>query len=237
MKFITKEPKEQNTYLIVFEIDGVLADTSLNMQRAVNAVRTDRDREPLELEQVRQLMNADHLRLEQDLLGSDEQTRDNDYLNFESLYWDYCEENINFYNDIAEQLRELLYSNCLLFAISQSSFIFSSRIIKSLEQRAKASFFLRVYSKEQFKNYKPDPEVLNHIHLWSQAKFTANVLAPIYISNQASDIAFANAANAKMILAKWGFHHIEQDSKDASIVADADDLTEMVLQLIGNQND
>ena len=232
-----QDPKEQNTYLIVFEIDGVLTDTSLNMQRAVNAVRADRDREPLELDQVRRLMNSDKLKLEQDLLGSDEKTRDNDYLNFESLYWDYCQEELRFYDDLAEELSELLYNNCLLFAISQSSFIFSSRIIKTLESKAKANLFLRTYSKEQFKNYKPDPEVLDHIHLWTKAKFATNVLKPIYVSNQASDISFANAANVKMLLAKWGFYHIEQDTEDAIIVEDADDLTQAVLQLIGNEDD
>lgn len=149
------------TDLLVFDLDGTLIDSKLDLALAVNAARADAGLEPLPHETVYSYVGNGAPVLIRRALGpgaSDEQVEASleFFLNY---YREHMLDNTRLYPGVGESLEE--WGGKKQLAVLTNKPVKFSRMI--LDGLGVGKLFARVYGGNSFETKKPDPLGLNHL--------------------------------------------------------------------------
>ena len=81
------------TELVIFDMDGTLVDSALDITTAINLVRNDIKLKPLEVSTVVEAINGDHHGLAEIFYGTEEHKQEHREL-FEAYYHAECVKNV-----------------------------------------------------------------------------------------------------------------------------------------------
>jgi phosphoglycolate phosphatase len=142
--------------LLIFDLDGTLADTTLDLANSVNATRAHFDLEALPIEVVSSYVGHGAPVLIRKALGpghTDEQVQSAlEY--FLSCYRDRMLENTTLYPGVRESLDRLKAEGVSMAVLTNKPVRFSQDILKGL---GVGEYFFRVYGGNSFEQKKPDP--------------------------------------------------------------------------------
>ena len=146
--------------LIVFDLDGTLVDSKLDLVLAVNAARADTGMAPLEPELIYSYVGNGAPTLIRRSLGprASQQQADRALEFFYEYYRDHMLDNTTLYPRVQETVDSLLDSGRNLAVLTNKPVRFSTLMIERL---GLAAHFRRVYGGNSFKAKKPDPYGLN----------------------------------------------------------------------------
>ena len=148
--------------LLVFDLDGTLIDSRLDLALAVNASREDAGKGPLDHELIYSYVGNGAPMLIQRSLGPEaaEQQVDQALQFFYGYYREHMLDNTYLYPGVQESLDTFLGDGRRMAVLTNKPVRFSQEIIKGL---GLAAHFQRVYGGNSFETKKPDPYGLNYL--------------------------------------------------------------------------
>jgi phosphoglycolate phosphatase len=148
--------------LFVFDLDGTLIDSRLDLALSVNAVRENFGMPPLDHEIIFSHVGNGAPVLIQKSLGPDVsvETAEEGLEFFYSYYREHMLDNTVLYPGVQETLDELLADGKQMAVLTNKPVRFSQGIIDGL---GLSKHFLRVYGGNSFDSKKPDPAGLRHL--------------------------------------------------------------------------
>ena len=148
--------------LLVFDLDGTLIDSRLDLALAVNAAREDAGMGPLDHELIYSYVGNGAPMLIRRSLGPDasDQQADEALRFFYSYYREHMLDNTYLYPGVQESLDAFLSEGRRMAVLTNKPVRFSQEIIKGL---GLATHFQRVYGGNSFETKKPDPYGLNFL--------------------------------------------------------------------------
>ncbi len=148
--------------LFVFDLDGTLIDSRLDLALSVNAVRANLGMPPLEHETIFSHVGNGAPVLIQKSLGPDvsAKTAEAGLQFFYAYYREHMLDNTVLYPGVRETLDELLAQGKQMAVLTNKPVRFSQGIIDGL---GLSKHFLRVYGGNSFDSKKPDPEGLRYL--------------------------------------------------------------------------
>ncbi len=148
--------------LLVFDLDGTLIDSALDLALAVNAVRAEAGEEPLEHERIYSYVGDGAPMLIRRALGPEaSETAVSDGLEYFLRYYnDHMLDNTALYPGVREALDAWAAENRAMAVLTNKPVVFSKRILDGLGVRG---LFFEVYGGNSFATKKPDPEGLHRL--------------------------------------------------------------------------
>ena len=148
--------------LLVFDLDGTLIDSRLDLALAVNAAREDAGMGPLDHELIYSYVGNGAPMLIRRSLGPEaaEQQVDRALQFFYGYYREHMLDNTYLYPGVQESLDTFLGDGRRMAVLTNKPVRFSQEIIKGL---GLAAHFQRVYGGNSFETKKPDPYGLNYL--------------------------------------------------------------------------
>jgi phosphoglycolate phosphatase len=146
--------------LLVFDLDGTLIDSKLDLALSVNATRANAGLDPIAHEEIYSYVGNGAPMLIRKSLGpeaSDEQAEEG-LLFFYQYYREHMLDNTRLYPAVREGLDRLAAGGSRLAVLTNKPVRFSSEIIARL---GLDGHFERVYGGNSFETKKPDPQGLN----------------------------------------------------------------------------
>ena len=146
--------------LVVFDLDGTLVDSKLDLALAVNAARGDAGMAPLDYELIYSYVGNGAPMLIRRSLGPEasQQQADRALDFFYEYYRDHMLDNTTLYPGVQETLDTLVEAGRNLAVLTNKPVRFS---ILMIERLGLARHFRRVYGGNSFDTKKPDPYGLN----------------------------------------------------------------------------
>ncbi len=146
--------------LVVFDLDGTLVDSKLDLAFAVNAARGDAGMAPLDYELIYSYVGNGAPMLIRRSLGPEasEQQADRALEFFYEYYRDHMLDNTTLYPGVQETLDTLVEADRNLAVLTNKPVRFS---ILMVERLGLARHFRRIYGGNSFDTKKPDPYGLN----------------------------------------------------------------------------
>lgn len=148
--------------LLVFDLDGTLIDSRLDLALSVNATRADAGMQPLEHETIYSYVGNGAPTLIRRVLGpetSSEQV-ERSLQFFYEYYREHMLDNTTLYPGVQEALDELVDGEKQLAVLTNKPVRFSRLLIERL---GLAEHFRRIYGGNSFETKKPDPQGLNFL--------------------------------------------------------------------------
>lgn len=148
--------------LLVFDLDGTLIDSSLDLALAVNATRAQAGLDPLSLDQVSSYVGNGAEMLIRRALGpgaSDGEVTSG-LLFFLRYYREHMLVHTQLYPGVREALEEWRSLGKAMAVLTNKPVVFSRDLVAGL---GLGGFFARVYGGNSFETKKPDPYGLNQI--------------------------------------------------------------------------
>ena len=148
--------------LFVFDLDGTLIDSRLDLALSVNAVRANFGMAPLENEVIfSHVGNGAPVLIQKSLgPGVSAETAEEGLQFFYSYYREHMLDNTLLYPGVRETLDELLAQGKRMAVLTNKPVRFSEGIINGL---GLSKHFVRVYGGNSFDSKKPDPEGLRYL--------------------------------------------------------------------------
>ena len=148
--------------LLVFDLDGTLIDSRLDLALAVNATREDAGMGPLDHELIYSYVGNGAPMLIRRSLGTEaaDQQVDQALRVFYGYYREHMLDNTYLYPGVQESLDTFLAGGRRMAVLTNKPVRFSQEIIKGL---GLAAHFERVYGGNSFATKKPDPYGLNYL--------------------------------------------------------------------------
>ena len=148
--------------LLVFDLDGTLIDSRLDLALAVNAAREDAGMGPLDHELIYSYVGNGAPMLIRRSLGTEaaDQQVDQALRFFYGYYREHMLDNTYLYPGVQESLDAFLAGGRRMAVLTNKPVRFSQEIIKGL---GLAAHFERVYGGNSFETKKPDPYGLNYL--------------------------------------------------------------------------
>lgn len=148
--------------LIIFDLDGTLVDSKLDLALAVNATRRHYGLPPLDIEQVSSYVGNGAPVLIRRAMGPEfnEQEIQQALEYFLNHYREHMLDHTRLYPTVAESLDRLKKEGLLLSVLTNKPVRFSSDILAGL---GVADYFFRIYGGNSFEQKKPDPAGVNAI--------------------------------------------------------------------------
>ncbi len=141
--------------LLIFDLDGTLIDSKLDLAHAVNATRARFGLEPLDLETVgRYGGNGAPVLMRRALPQASEAEIEAALEYFLAYYKDHALDYTRPYAGIPESLAELERAGVRMAVLSNKPVRFSTRILEGL---GLARYFARIYGGNSFEEKKPNP--------------------------------------------------------------------------------
>ena len=142
--------------LLVFDLDGTLIDSRLDLALAVNAAREDAGMGPLDHELIYSYVGNGAPMLIRRSLGTEaaDQQVDQALRFFYGYYREHMLDNTYLYPGVQESLDAFLAGGRRMAVLTNKPVRFSQEIIKGL---GLAAHFERVYGGNSFETKKPDP--------------------------------------------------------------------------------
>jgi phosphoglycolate phosphatase len=189
---------------VVFDLDGTLVDSRLDLAAAVNATRERLALAPLPVEAVAAMVGEGARNLLRRALPAslDGDAFETALALFLDLYYDCCLDATRAYPGIEEALAEL-YALYPLAVLTNKPERHSRRILEGL---GIAGRFGRLIGGDTLPVRKPDPAGLQRI----AADWGTAVAQLLLVGDSRIDAETARAAGADLILVSWGFGRAEE---------------------------
>lgn len=200
-----------NKGLLIFDMDGTLIDSSIDITISVNYVRENFGLPPLSVDNVVSIINGKREDLPYKLYNVETYTSEHRRI-FESHYIEQCIKNTYVYNGVKEVLEELVSSGYRLAVATNAYTKFAERMLSHLNIN---KLFNVIVGACKVKSPKPSPDMIYHII--NQAENAERV---VMIGDNHTDIYAAKNANIEMVFANWGFGEITNQS-DVNFIANS----------------
>jgi phosphoglycolate phosphatase len=211
--------------LLIFDLDGTLVDSKLDLVHSVNAARGLMNLAPISEQVVASYVgNGAPVLMRRALgpeAGEEDVRRALDF--FLGYYRDHMLDNTRLYPGVKEGLDRLLQSGARMAVLTNKPVRFSRAIVEGL---GLGSHFFQVYGGNSFEQKKPDP-------IGIQMLLEETGIArerTIMVGDSGVDVRTARNANVKVCGVSYGFQpeSFEQDPPDI-VVDDMNQLADYVL--------
>ena len=185
--------------IVIFDLDGTLVDSSDNIARAINFVRSDTNLPPLDKEFITTNINRDDINSASVFYGVEAFTQRQKEL-FESFYIDICSDNLTFYEHIPQMLERFKSLGFSMSVATNGASQFAHKMLSGLNLDG---YFDYLVGANMVDSPKPSPQMLRLIlddYCYSDADFT-----PFLVGDSIKDVKSAKNANIKSAFATWGF--------------------------------
>lgn len=187
-------------HIVLFDMDGTLIDSGLDITLSINHVRAQcYHLEPLSVQSVIDAINAPVRNLSEIFYGQsvyEQKARDL----FEEHYHEQCIQNVSPYNGICELLATLNENNIIMGVATNAPTQFAKRMLKHLKMD---DFFQLILGANDVEEPKPHPQMLNR-HL-KHYNYRSGIDNAWMIGDNSKDMEAAMRAGIKGIFAGWGF--------------------------------
>ena len=186
--------------LIIFDLDGTLIDSKLDLAHAVNAARAHMRMSPLEHERIYSYVGNGAPVLIRRVLGPEIPQADVDRALkfFLDYYRDHMLDYTTLYPGVAEVLNELRARHRRLAVLTNKPYRISEAIIRGL---GLGDHFFRVYGGNSFEQKKPHP--VGIATLMEESGIEANVT--LMVGDSSVDIQTARNAGVRSVGVTYGF--------------------------------
>jgi len=211
--------------LLIFDLDGTLVDSKLDLVHSVNAARGLMNLAPISEELVASYVGNGAPVLMRRALGPDageeEVRRALDF--FLGYYRDHMLDNTRLYPGVKSGLDRLLASGARLAVLTNKPVRFSRAIVEGL---GLGNHFFQIYGGNSFEQKKPDPIGIETLI----AECRANRERTYMVGDSGVDVRTARNAKVKACGVSYGFQPetFEQDPPDV-LVDDMNQLADFVL--------
>jgi phosphoglycolate phosphatase len=222
----------QRPPVLVFDLDGTLADTAPDLIGTLNVVLTHEGLPPLPLEQARDLIGAGAkallergLALSGRASGPDETERL--YAHFMRHYYDHLADLSRLFPGVDDSLRHFADAGWLLAVCTNK---IERHAVRLLELLGAADRFAAICGRDSFDYYKPDPR---HLTLTIE-KAGGDPTRAVMVGDSLTDIKTAKAAGIPVVAVPFGYTEIPVDQLDPDrIITHFDELWDAVAGLDG----
>lgn len=211
--------------LLVFDLDGTLVDSELDLANSVNATLEKMGRKPLNVELIASYVGQGVKVLVSRALGAgvNEELLKQAQESFLKHYREHMLDHTVTYPGVREALAEL--DGRKMAVLTNKPVNFSRDMLKGL---GLANRFLRIYGGNSFANKKPDPVGLNRLMEETQVAASRTLM----IGDSISDVLAGRNAGAWTCGVNYGFGAATLDEAPPDIRID--DLRELPKLLNGN---
>lgn len=200
----------KNKKLLIFDLDGTLINSALDLALAVNAMLKQLEKEPFEEETIHGWVGNGALTLvKRALLGKRELDDSLDEIYVEKalkIFLDYYEANLCHatipYPDVIQTLQTLKEKGYTLALVTNKPFKFVAPILNSLEMDG---LFAEILGGDSLAEKKPHPTPLLHVCETLGIDSEASVM----IGDSKNDILAANACNMDSVGVTYGYNYGE----------------------------
>ncbi len=211
--------------LLIFDLDGTLADTTLDLANSVNATRAHFGLEALPIELVSSYVGNGATVLIRKALGpghtDEEIQRALEY--FLSCYHDRMLEHTRLYPGVRESLDRLKTEGVPMAVLTNKPVRFSQEILNGL---GVGGFFFRVYGGNSFEQKKPDPRGIEV--LLAEAGVTKE--QALMVGDSAVDVFTARNAGIAVCGVTYGLQPETLAAEPPDILVERmEDLVDMVI--------
>ena len=186
--------------LLIFDLDGTLIDSKLDLAHAVNATRAHFGLPPLDLETVGNYIGNGAPVLIRRAMGAEASQNDVDKAleYFLAYYGDHKLDNTRAYPGIPEALEALHQASVRMAVLTNKPVRISGRIIEGL---GLSKYFLHVYGGNSFDRKKPDPLGVETL----LAETGVSKDRALIVGDSAVDVQTARNAGVKVCGVTYGF--------------------------------
>ncbi len=187
---------------VLFDLDGTLADTSVDMCNCLNNILEKRDLKKVNCEELKFHISRGVLGIIEYASYVNGRSVDSSLMRSEFLddYKGNCFEKTNLINDIEALLKELELKSILWGIVTNKHYKFANQIIEGLGIKDRSSCLI---TGNMVDNPKPSPDMLIKASTLLNIK-TKNI---IYIGDDERDIIAGRLAGMKTAIANFGFIH------------------------------
>jgi phosphoglycolate phosphatase len=185
--------------LVVFDLDGTLVDSKLDLVNSVNAMRAHMGLGPLSTEQVASYVgNGAPMLVRRSLPDAGEAELERGLRYFLDYYREHMLDSTTLYRGVREGLDALHAADIPMAILTNKPVRFSVHMLEGL---GLDTHFFRVYGGNSFSTKKPDPLGLEMLLRESRA----NRARSIMVGDSAVDVRTARAAGVRACGVSWGF--------------------------------
>jgi phosphoglycolate phosphatase len=181
--------------LIIFDMDGTLIDSGMDMTISINHIRKQKNLPLLSVEDVTSSFSTPNLNLAKKFYDIDYYDETHKEI-FHSHYINQCTQNVKLYSEIYELLESLKKENIKMSVATNASTIYAKKMLNHLKVDG---FFETIIGADQVQKSKPNPEMLNICKTNTPHKKAT------LIGDSKKDCLAAKNANINFIFAKWGY--------------------------------
>jgi len=210
-----------NLDLLIFDMDGTLLDSRVDITISVNHVRRIRHGlPPLSEEQVVEYINRKERNLPLLFYGTPEaETEDREL--FRTHYLQQCTKNLRTFSGVPETLRRLREMRIPMAVATNASTIFARRMI---EAAGIGQYFFCIAGADTTGRSKPDPSMIHYI-LRELGKENATDFRGGLVGDSVKDMDAARNAGMEAIFAAWGYG---READGTRILHTFEDLLELI---------
>lgn len=186
--------------IALFDMDGTLIDSGLDITISINYVRSAcYALEPMSVQSVVDAINAPVRNLSEIFYGKPQyEQRARDL--FEEHYFEQCIQNVAPYEGVYDLLKVLHENNIIMGVATNAPSIFAKRMLQHLGMD---TFFQLILGADDVEEPKPHPQMLHH-HL-NHYNYCSGTDYAWMIGDNSKDMEAAARAKITGIFAGWGF--------------------------------
>ncbi len=220
--------------LLVFDLDGTLIDSALDLALSVNAVRTHFDLEDLPHERIYSFVGdgaAMLIRRALEPSGCSDDQIDEGLEFFLRYYDEHMLDNTRLYPGVGESLEAWQEDGYQMAVLTNKPVVFSREIIAGL---GLSDVFFEVLGGNSFDTKKPDPEGLQHLMVEAGVPPAATLM----IGDSSVDVLTARNAKAVSAGVTYGLRPESFEKYPPDILADSMPLLlEHTRELVAERNE
>ncbi len=186
--------------IAVFDMDGTLIDSGLDITLSINHVRKEcYGLEPLEVLAVIDAINAPQRNLAEIFYGRSLYEEKAKNL-FEEHYYEQCVINVSAYEGIGDVLTALQRQGVIMGVATNAPSLFAKRMLRHVHLEP---FFELILGADDVTSPKPHPQMVQR-HLYHH-RYRSGTDYAWMIGDNSKDMEAASRAGIKGVFAGWGF--------------------------------
>ncbi|WP_025270283.1 HAD family hydrolase [Hippea sp. KM1] len=185
---------------VLFDLDGTLIDSRLDLANSINAALVEFSLKPLPNEKIYSFVGNGVRRLVEDCLKEENAVHlfDGVMEFFFAHYYEHLLDNTVLYEGVLDVLERLKTKNTQMFVITNKSFIFTKRVLEGL---GIDGYFRDVVCGDSLPFRKPHPQPI----LTLRDRHGLELDGGVMVGDSENDIEAARAAGVKIGWAAYGF--------------------------------
>lgn len=189
--------------IIIFDLDGTLIETRLDIAVSVNHVRVTMGLEPLDTEIVSTYIgDGIHPLLSRAIESTNTQAVEKAIILFREHYWDHCMDNSYVYPGVMETLEKLADNRTLAIASNKRE-DFTRKMVRGYRMD---TYFSTIIGGDTLQWKKPDRKVLDHIlHLHGKSPEEA-----LMVGDSATDVKSGRNAGVRTVAVTYGIGNTDE---------------------------